>query len=569
MKKTSKKPSSKKASNEDDVEFSATETSIIAHLIENDIKTEDGISLDWKDHMFMFDVYCDMASLERDIVGLKAAQVTFTTTASNAVLWIAKNKHIDIIYTLPTFDDVRQFSGAKVNRVIAQNPIYQDWVTDKDTIEQKIVGDNIIHFRGTHTQKSATMVSSDLNVHDEIDASNQEVVEQYATRLQHSKLKRTWRFSHPSVPGNGVDKYWQLSDQKHWFIRCGACKKMQYLNWPDSIDMTRQIYQCKYCHAEITNNMRRRGVWAPKKGKASSPISGYWIPLLICPWVSAKEVIWYHQNKSQDYFYNKVLGLPYVGGGNKIMQHQIYQNLTQDVASEGRMVIGVDSGVKLRFVYGDMGGLKGFGECDRWEIDPDEPNRPSIEHLLKKFPRSIVVADQGGDIIGPRKLREKYPGRVFLAFYQRDKKTMQMVHWGDNDEVGRVLIDRDRMIQMVGDEFTDRRIPIRYFQKPDEWYDYWLHWSHIYRLAEEDKKLKTITYRWERSDRDDWVHATVYWRAGIGRFGGKGSVEKPEFIIAARNSYMVTPDGKTSSNPLKKVVEATWQPPEDDDWRNS
>ena len=27
-----------------------------------------------------------------------------------------------------------------------------------------------------------------------------------------------------------------------------------------------------------------------------------------------------------------------------------------------------------------------------------------------------------------------------------------------------------------------------------------------------------------RSDRDDWVHATVYWRIELNRFGGKGGI---------------------------------------------
>ena len=550
------------------------EKRIVMHLrLGNDgqpIRTEDGLPLDFKDHLFMLPIYKDMASLTRDIVGFKAAQITFTTTATNAVLWLAKNKHIDIIYTLPTFDDIRVFSGGKVNRIIAQNPVYQDWVPEKDTMEQKVVGDNVIHFRGTHTQKAATMVSSDLNVHDELDASNQEVVDQYSTRLQHSKLRRTWWFSHPSVPGNGVDKKWEQSDQKHWFIRCGACKKAQYLSWPDSIDSDRECFQCKDCKAVLTDDMRRHGTWVAKKGKKDAKISGYWIPLLICPWVNAKEILEYYRDKPADYFYNKVLGLPYVGGGNKVMQSQIYQNLTQDVnRQEGRVIIGVDSGVKLRYVVGNIKGLFFYGECDRWEHDPDNPEIASIEDFLIRWPRAIIIADQGGDITAPRALRAKYPGRVFLATYRRDRKTMELVTYGKKDEDGKVDIDRNRMISLVADEFSDRRLPLQYVESPDDWYDYWLHWSHIYRIADLDANTKKLVYRWERSDRDDWVHATVYWRAGMMRFGTKGSIDRADFVRPEPNSYFISPDGKTSRNPMEKMTEAIYQPPEEDDWRDS
>lgn len=538
-----------------------TQESIHAHLQEHEIKTEDGTLLDFRDHMFMFDIYTDMYSLERDIAGLKAAQVTFTTTATNSVLSIAKNKHIDIIYTLPTFDDVRQFVGGKVNRIIAQNPVYQDWVSDKDTIEHKVVGDNIIYFRGTHSTKSATMVSSDLNVYDEVDSSNQEVIEQYSTRLQHSDLKRQWWFSHPSVPGNGVDKHWMRSDQKHWFIKCGACDHWQYLSWPDSFDMGKEIYQCKECSAEITDNMRRHGQWVAKKGKKNAPVSGYWIPLMLMPKVKAAEIIKYHREKPPDYFYNKVLGLPYVGGGNKVMQSQIYQNLTKDInPQDGRVVIGVDTGIKLRFVVGNRRGLFFYGEYDTWA---------ELEKLLTRFEKSVMVIDQGGDITPPRALREKYPGRVFLAHYHPDRKTMDLVRWGKYDDVGSVHIDRNRMISLLSDEFSDRRLSLQYVESPDDWYDYWLHWSHIYRIAEEDKRTHKMVYRWERSDRDDWVHATVYWRAGMTRFGSVGSIDRADFRAPKPNSYFITPDNKTSRNPMKNVLDAVYEPPEDDDWRTA
>ena len=61
------------------------------------------------------------------------------------------------------------------------------------------------------------MVSSDLNIHDELDASDSSVILQYETRLQAKSNGRRWYFSHPSVAGFGVDTYWQQSDKKEWF----------------------------------------------------------------------------------------------------------------------------------------------------------------------------------------------------------------------------------------------------------------------------------------------------------------------------------------------------------------
>lgn len=532
--------------------------SIVAFLQHERITTENGIPLDWRNHEFSIDIYEDMYSLKRNIVGLKAAQVTFTTIATNVVLCIAKKKHFNIIYCLPTFDDIHVFSGGKVNRIIAQNPIYASWVPNKDTMEQKIVGNNIIHFRGTHSPKAATMIPSDLNVYDEVDSSNQEVIEQYSTRLQHSTLKREWWFSHPSVPGNGVDRHWPKSDQKHWFIKCPACKKEQYMRWPESIDVEREIYQCIHCHAEITNNVRREGRWVRKY--KDRPYSGYWIPLLICPWVTAKEVIGYYHDKSADYFYNKVLGLPYLGTGNKLTRGLLMQNLTNEVITPDvseRIIIGVDTGLKLDYV---MGGKDGLFFYSNTAEDYDE-----LDAHMKRWKRAIAIVDAGGDIIGSRKFKERWPGRVFLCHIRGETVTDES-KWNDDERT--VVVDRNKMIQFVVDHFREKRIPLQ--GSENDWHDYFLDWNNLYRTSAYDSITGQFKgYKWIRVGRDHLALATMLWFVGIERFGTKGAIYHAEPEVEP-TSYFITPEGKTSINPLQKKIEKTIEyssEESENDWR--
>jgi hypothetical protein len=520
--------------------------SIHAFLDQNKIKTESGTPLDFRDHPYLFDPLSDMASLGRDIVIYKGAQIGYSLSATLAILWIAKNKKIDMIYCLPTNEDMRQFAGGKTNRIIAQNPIFQEWVKDKDTIEQKTVGENIIYFRGTFSSKAAMMVSSDLNVYDEVDACNQEVIEQYATRLQHSKLKRQWYFSHPSVPGNGVSKHWDKSDQKHWFVTCEHCKKEQYISWPDSICLEREVYQCKKCKGEMSDDVRRNGRWVQKY--KDRELSGYWIPLLICPRIPAKEIIEYKNTKSDEYFTNKVLGLPYVGGGNKVADDVVYRNLTDEVnLQDGKIVIGVDTGVDIRYVVGNRQGLFYIGECNDYD---------DLEALLDRWPQAIMVIDQGGDIIGPRKLRQKYPGRVFLCFFQEDKKSMQIIRWGENDELGRVIADRNRLLQLTIDELSDKRIKIH--GTKEDWKPLVTHFSHIYRVMEEDAQ-GVKKYKWLRSDRDDFVLALAYWRCGMDKIGMSDAQ-----IFGRQISIQSAPDVVDGFRAPKPLI---YSEEYDEDWR--
>ena len=183
------------------------------------------------------------------------------------------------------------------------------------------------------------------------------------------------------------------------------------------------------------------------------------------------------------------------------------------------------------------------------------------------------MIDQGGDIIGSRQLQKLYPGRVFLCFYVRDRKTQQLIRWGENDESGRVLVDRNNMIQLLIDEFREKRLHLYGGQTKNEWWDYWLHWSHIHRVMEEEKATQKKMYTWVRSDRDDYVHASVYCRVGIDRFGQKGEILGVD-LTPEPNSYMMNPDGiSVSFDPdvmFRKPEKAVnpYDELDTDDWRD-
>jgi len=498
----------------------------------NQIKNESGKVLDFKNHAFLWDIYSDMSPHQ---AVRKCAQIGFSTTAIIKSLWLAKSRKMDMIYTMPTYSDMHTFVTGKVNRIIEQNPVLQQWTQDKDTIEQKRIGDSVIYYRGTWSEREALSVSSDLNVHDEVDRSNLKVVEQYYSRLQHSDYAWQWMFSNPSVPEMGVDKLWSRSDQKHWFIKCEHCGKQQYLTMANIIKVGEHyIYGCVKCHKEMD---RHHGEWV-KRWSESKEVSGYWISLLMAPWVTADNIKLLERTKTPEYFANFVLGAPYVGSGNVVTKDIILRNLTDKInKQQGRIVIGVDTGIKIRYVIGNKEGLFYYGECDNYD---------ELDRLMKRWPRAVMVADQGGDIIGIRQLRDKSRNRVFLAYYREDRNKDELFDWDENDS--RVTIDRNRTIQLLVDELTDKRLPI--FGNETDWYDYWLHWSHIYRTSEENRLGVTVS-RWQRTDRDDWVHATVYFRAGIDRFmESQGAIIDIQSKIGDAG-YTATPDGRYFMQPTR------------------
>jgi hypothetical protein len=299
----------------------------------------------------------------------------------------------------------------------------------------------------------------------------------------------------------------------------------------------------------LTQEARRKGKWVSKYKDKN--ISGYWISLLMAPWVTAGEIVDKHNDPdvSEEWFYNKILGLPYVGSGNKVDKDIIMRNLTNDInKQEGNIIIGVDPGIDFRVVIGNDKGLFYYETLGKASATYNPYD--TLKSYLKRWSKSKIFIDQGGDIIGQRKLREEFPGRVFLCFYRRDKKDGKIFRFGTKENEGDCYIDRNKSIQLVIDEMSEKRLPLQGTES--DWYDFYVHWSHIYKVLEEtDEGFKR--WIWKRSNRDDYVHAAVYFRAGMSRFNnGGGKIfggESNSFLKGLPQGVDVLADDTITHNP--------------------
>lgn len=511
------------------------------------IKNEVGVPIDFSKRKFLWDIYNDLSPLQ---VLLKPPQIGATVMNTLKSLYVAKKLARQIIYTLPTQGDVQDMVGGSFNRIIAQNPILMEWVKDHDTIEQKTVGDSIIFYRGTFTAKQAMMVPSGLNIHDEVDASDAQIITQYETRLQAQEDGGwRWYFSHPSLSGHGVDVYWNQSDKKEWFITCNACKHEQVLTWPDNIDMEEARYKCSVCDATILDDSRINGRWKPT---SNGEFSGYHVSQLMLYNKSAKDIIKAFNDplKDKQYFYNYVLGLPYIGSEDKIEPSVVLRNCVDTInPQENRTVIGIDTGHGLHYVLMNKDGI--FFYDNPREITATKTPYDEIRKLLDRFPRSIAVFDQGGDLIYPRQLQQEYPGRVFLCFYNKDRKSIEIVRWGDNEEYWKVQVDRNRMITLMVEQFRDIG-RVRLNGTKDEWADYASHFGSLYREKissasnpeRDDRSLYGAEYIWKRNGPDHYAHATLYAMVGLQRYGGEAATIVGDSVLAGiPRGQIVKPQG--------------------------
>lgn len=490
--------------------------------------------IDFTKRKWQWDLLNDLSPYQAH---LKPPQIGLTLLNLIKSFYVAKKLKKDIIYTLPTQGDVVDMAGGKINRIVAQNPVLKDWVRGHDTVEQKKVGDNIIYYRGTFTSKQAMMVSSGLNIHDEVDASDPEVINQYETRLQAQEDGgMRWYFSHPSLVGHGVDVYWQESDMKEWYITCHACKKEQILTWPDNINIEKGIYVCASCSVELPDEVRINGVWKSKDGVAwkgciegGYKFSGWHVSQLMLYNKTAQDIVdaFNDPQKDQQYFYNYVLGLPYAGSDDKIEPAAVLRNCVDIVnPQESRVVIGCDTGHGIHMTLMNSDGVFYYEHITKITASYDPYDR--VAEMLERFPKSIAMFDQGGDLIGVRKLQAKYPGRVFLVFYRKDRKSLDLVKWGEGEEYGTVTVDRNRMMTLVVEQLREPG-RYRFNGTKEEWADFAEHFKYIYRekittketREKDNRELYGSEYVWKRNGPDHFAHTLLYATVGHQRFSGE------------------------------------------------
>lgn len=525
--------------------------------IDNRMLTEKAIPLEFKDHKFLFEPWEDMSPIQAII---KCSQIGWSTLAIFKSIWAAKYNKWNIIYTLPTGDGVSDFVSSKVNPIIENNPAVSELIKDKDTIQQKQVGDSFIFYRGTHSGKASgskmesgrgIMLTSDLNIHDESDRSDQVIVEQYESRLANSNYKGRWYFSNPTAPGIGAHKYWSISDQKHWFIKCPACNHWQFMEWPANIDKLKGCFVCSKCKKELPDGVRRDGMWVRKY--RDRHVRGYWISQLMNPKTSARDILLAEATKDKQFFYNFVLGLPYKGSDVVVDRQTIVDNIVLTENNRLKVAIGVDNGIEKHYVVGNQMGIFEMGKTKSWE---------DIENMIRKYQATAVI-DLNPYPKMPKLLAQKYRGDVFCSFYKRDKDRLGTVEWGQKDKLGMVYSDRNKIIQETIDDIVDGGINFNLPESALE--EYIFHWDNIYQVIEEDALgVPRAVWMCPENKPDHYVHATVYWRLAMLRAGQRGAVvanEPP--ILQGNKSFYVNEDNTINAEDISGPIFA----PEAADWR--
>lgn len=449
-------------------------------------------------------------------VELKCAQMGNTTRAILRAFWCALfMPFVGILYLFPSSKGSGDFSRTRVGPLVDRNPeTLGKWVVDTDSIGLKRVRGMNLLFRGTKSTEGLRSDPVDFVIYDEFDLFPAGIDAVARERMAHSDHKWEHFLSNPTLPDFGIDRLYQLTDQRRWLLKCPACG-----GWTDPVEeweaaaspRERGVPDLLWERSDGTVALRcmrcRDGVLHPAKGEwvARKPgvtdWRGYQYSQLFSQYVTPAEILsQYRTTLSMSAFYNYKLGLAYVEADCRISREEVLALCgSHGIAASdpGPCCMGVDQGKGLHAVIGRRDGtIKHIGEYRDFE---------ELDGLMAQFSVSRCVIDGMPETRKAREFAARFPGRVFLNWYSPHQKGAYA--W--NEEKWQVSVNRTESMDAAHEALIGKRLVLPRRCGPVE--EFAAHCANTAKKLEEDEETGSKTYTWVKLGPDHYRHALNYW----------------------------------------------------------
>jgi len=222
---------------------------------------------------------------------MKSARVGYTKILNHIIGYHIQNDPCPMMLVFPTLDDCQSYSKDELSPMLRDTPCLQGTVSDpkakdgNNTLLKKNFAGGTLSLVGANSPRGFRMVSRRIVMFDETDGYPPSA----GTEGDQIKLgiKRTEFFSNRKIISGStptvkdfsrIEKLFNQTDQRRYYVPCPICNHMQYLKWPNfecfNDDPATTIYKCEKCNGHIPPNKKRwmieRGEWratAPYNGK--------------------------------------------------------------------------------------------------------------------------------------------------------------------------------------------------------------------------------------------------------------------------------------------------------------
>ena len=215
---------------------------------------------------------------------MKSARVGYSKILNHVIGYHIHQDPAPIMLVQPTIEDAQGYSKEEIAPMLRDTPCLRGVVSDakaKDganTILQKQFPGGTLSLVGANSPRGFRRVSRRVVLFDEVDGypasagSEGDQIKLGIRRTEYYWNRKIVAGSTPTVKDfSRVERMFQQTDQRRYFVPCPHCNHMQYLRWPNITwsdnDPSTAAYKCESCSTLIPHAKKRwmveRGEWRP------------------------------------------------------------------------------------------------------------------------------------------------------------------------------------------------------------------------------------------------------------------------------------------------------------------
>lgn len=390
------------------------------------------------------------------MVGQKAAQMGFTEVALNKTFYHIDIKKQSVLYVLPTDSpDAGNFSSSRFDPALEMSPHLTNLFGDTRNIGHKRAGPCNLFIVGSRSRSRLKSNPCAVTICDEVEEMNFDNIALIPERMAGQVETLMFLLSTPSLPGQGINVYYQDTTQEHWFIRCPACNRYEELVFPDSIVITsdsptdpkiRDTHLiCRQCKAVLPHQTKPEwgatGKWIPQYPDRMA--RGFHIPQLYSMTLEPYKIAIKYLNSTRSAFdeqdfWNSKLGLPHEVQGARVLDSDLQvaseppYAMFDEAPPHSLVTIGIDVGRVLHYEVDQWFIKDGKSLCRVLRVG--ECDYSDLKDLFHAFKPQSVVIDSEPEHRKSLELARQYYGLIQLCGYNRGTRAKEIVKYEPEEE---------------------------------------------------------------------------------------------------------------------------------------
>lgn len=358
--------------------------------------------------------------------------------------WNTGKDGLNVAYLFPTQSALSDFSKERITGLKEESIHLREMFKGSegfDGVRFKQIGNSYLYLRGAWSESALLSFAADVLVLDEYDRMDPKARALARRRLNASTVRHQLDISTPTLPGRGIDGLYKQSDGLQYHQPCPRCGALvvydfhrdvrvdgqEWDTWqalaPEEIRVATVALTCPACKAEVSDVERcAEGEWVAQRPRVGN-LRGYQIPPLAFPMadIGALALSAVSDDPTeQTQFWQSDLGVAYDASGTRVtpaMLDALWRELPGGNLPEGQRwrdtTMGVDVGSRFHFRVSSTGNdgirhVREMGSVRSWD---------DLSKLMLRYQVRMCVIDALPELHACREWADKYPARVFRAFY--------------------------------------------------------------------------------------------------------------------------------------------------------